>query len=125
VQASFGPAARERAAPQTALVEVGLDPAVDEAYPKAWGVRLTVETADGRVLEASRRHAKGDPENPVTAPELSGKALMLLVEGGMSEDRARSLVDIVLDLPSGRPVRDLALFSREAEVEQAPLARSA
>jgi 2-methylcitrate dehydratase PrpD len=125
VQSSFDTAARQRVAPQTELVEVGPDPAVDEAYPKAWGVRLAVEAADGRALEASRRHAKGDPENPVTAAELSEKALMLLVEGGMREDRARGLIDTVRDLPSGRRVGDLALFSRGTEVDQAPLARSA
>jgi hypothetical protein len=62
------------------------------------------------VLEASRKHATGDPENPVTPAELTAKAKMLLTGGGMAEADAGRLIAAVLDLVHDRPVRDLGLF---------------
>ena len=108
-QASFQAAARGRIAAERAKVAVELDPAVDAAYPKAWGVEVWAETAEGRTLHAVRRHAKGNSENPVTAEELSAKARGLLLEGGMPARRADALVASVLRLPEDGPVRALKL----------------
>lgn len=119
---SFDAHARGRASTLLDRVEVMLDAEVDAAYPKAWGVRLTVETADGRRLEAFRRHAKGDPENPVSAEELARKARMLMIGGGMGEPEAGAVVDAILSLADDRPVRELALFRQVPAVRVARLA---
>jgi 2-methylcitrate dehydratase PrpD len=125
-QASFQAAARGRIASERAKVAVELDPAVDAAYPKAWGVEVWAETAEGRTLHAMRRHAKGDSENPVTAEELSAKARGLVLEGGMPARRANALVASVLRLPEDGPVRALKLFApAEAGRPAQRLARTA
>lgn len=122
---SFDAAARERVAETRAKVELKRSATVDSSYPAAWGTELRVETADGRVLEARRKDAKGDPENPVTPAELSVKAKMLLSGGGMAEADADRLIASVLDLVDDRPVRDLGLFppaSRGAQPRRARIA---
>lgn len=123
-QASFDAAARTRVAGERAKVKVERAPAVDDAYPRAWGAELTVETQDGRILQARRAEAKGDPENPVTAAELSAKARALFLGGGMAPGEADRLIAAILDLPRDRPVRGLGLFRPAAE-QAARLARSA
>jgi len=122
-QASFDAAARARIAGERAKVEVALSDRVDRAYPRSWGAEVRVETKDGQVLEASRKEAKGDPENPVTADELVAKARMLLA-GGMNAADADRLVAAILDLPNDRPVRSLGLFPARHEGERR-VARSA
>jgi len=124
-QSSFDAEARARLAPLRAKVEVSLAPSIDAAYPRAWGAEVAVRTADGRRLQAVRREAKGDPENPVTASELSVKARGLLMDGGMKAAEADGLIDAVLSLPEDRPVRALALFSPVGAARTTPLARSA
>jgi 2-methylcitrate dehydratase PrpD len=124
VQSSFDAAARSRIAAERTKVELALAPEIDAAYPRAWGAQVRVETADGRTFEAVRRDAKGDPENPVTAAELSVKARALLAGGGMSGGDADALVATILALPQDRPVRDLALFGHH-RAGRAAAARSA
>ncbi|MFH1343956.1 MAG: MmgE/PrpD family protein [Pseudomonadota bacterium] len=113
VQSSFDIAARARLAAVRAKVVVGLAAGIDAAYPRAWGAELTVETADGRRFMAVRRDAKGDPENPVTAPEVSAKARAVLAGGGIEESRAEALIAAILALPDNAPVRSLDLFPNE------------
>lgn len=125
-QASFDAEARRRLADARAKVALALAPAIDAAYPGSWGAEVAVETADGRTLTATRRQAKGDPENPVAADELSVKARDLLIEGGMAEERADRFIAAVLALAEDRPVRGLGLFAgADAEPPAARLARSA
>ena len=123
-QSSFDADARNRIAAERAKVELRLAAAVDQAYPRSWGTELRVEMADGRVLEAARKDAKGDPENPVTADELSAKAHALLIEGGMTASAADRFIAAVLGLAHDQPVRGLGLFER-AHRPTARLARSA
>lgn len=111
-QASFDAEARQRVAAERAKVEVALSPGIDMAYPRNWGAEVTVETTDGRTLKAARRDAKGDPENPLTAAELSVKARALLMDGGMAPGDADRFIDAVFGLVDDRPLRDLALFPR-------------
>ncbi len=56
-----------------------------KAYPNAWGGCVTVYPRDGQVLQEARRHAKGDPEAPLTDAELQAKAAALLQAGGVKE----------------------------------------
>jgi 2-methylcitrate dehydratase PrpD len=125
-QASFDANARGRLAAERAKVEVALSPEIDVRYPQNWGAELVVETADGRKLSGIRRDARGDPENPVTAEELSVKARAAMVKGGMTGTDADRLIATILDLTNDRPVRDLGLFPRSGPNRAAPrLARSA
>ena len=119
VQSSFDAEARGRIAAGRAGVELVLSPELDAAYPKAWGAEVTVEAADGRTFTAVRREAKGDPENPVTAEELTTKARGLLGSGGMGEAEAQRLIETVLGLPDDRPVRALRLFERDGALRRA------
>lgn len=125
VQASFDADARQRMAAGRAKVAVGLSPAIDAAYPKAWGTDVTVDTADGRRLSAACHDAKGDPENPVTAAELAQKARTQMAEAGIAQERCEALIGAILDLPNDRPVRALGLFDRQAAGTPTRLARSA
>lgn len=125
-QASFDADARARVAQERARVEVGLAPTIDAAYPEAWGTEIAIATADGRHLGATRRHAKGDPENPVSAIELTVKARGLLAQGGMAAAAADCLVATILGLLEDRPVRELALFTpASGDRMRHPLAPSA
>ncbi len=119
VQASFDAEARGRIAGDRAKVELVLSPEVDAAYPKAWGAAVTVEAADGHTFTAVRRQARGDPENPVTAEELTIKARGLLSAGGMTEAEVQRFINAVLSLPEDRPVRDLGLFERDGIMRRA------
>jgi len=110
-QASFDAAARERAATEREKVTLALSPKVEAAYPRAWGVEVTVVTADGRTLGANRRDAKGDPENALTEAELIAKAREMLLESGLADRRAQALIDGILALTADHPVRGLDFAS--------------
>lgn len=112
--ASFEAEARRRVAGLRAAVALALAPAIDAAYPGSWGAEVAVETADGRILTAVRGEAKGDPENPLAAGEISAKARALLIDGGMAAGAADRFVAAVLGLAEDRPVRALGLFAGAA-----------
>jgi 2-methylcitrate dehydratase PrpD len=112
-QASFDSAARARLARERAKITLEISDEIDAAYPKSWGAHIQVTTTGGRSFSAMRHDAKGDPDNPVTAAELSLKARGLLAEGGMATGEADAFIAAVLDLPRDRPVRDLKLFARQ------------
>jgi 2-methylcitrate dehydratase PrpD len=125
-QTSFDAEARRRMAAERAKIDVALSTEIDAAYPQAWGADISIETEGGQILRVVRRHAKGDPENPVTASELAIKARALLVAGGQDAGRVDALVRDILGLCEDRPVRDLGLFARPDTVrELARIARSA
>ncbi len=58
-------------------VHMELDSEVDTAYPARWIGKVTVETADGRVLRGRVDEPKGDPGNTLSRDELEQKALRL------------------------------------------------
>lgn len=108
--AGFDGAMRARMAETRGRIGVTLASPIDAAYPEAWGAEIAVRTQDGRTLEAVRGHAKGDPENPVSAGELSAKALTLLETAGLAEKDASRLIDAIGALKADHPVRGLELF---------------
>ena len=109
-QSSFDDSSRARMAELRPKVTVQTSPEVDVGYPKAWGTAIEVRLSDGQVLQASREHCKGDPENPVTLTEMNEKALSLFIDGGMRPEKAERLIAVIADLINDRPVRDLNLF---------------
>jgi 2-methylcitrate dehydratase PrpD len=69
-----------------------LDPEVDAAYPKRWIGKVTVETADGRVLSGRVDEPKGDPGNSLSRAEIEDKALRLAAfSGAATPDEMREL----------------------------------
>lgn len=112
VQSSFDSDSRRDIAPERAKVELMVSPSIDVAYPDAWGAEISVETLDGRKLDAVRRECKGDPENPVTRVEVTEKARTLLRGGGKSAEEAESLIGSVFALVEDGPVSELGLFGR-------------
>jgi 2-methylcitrate dehydratase PrpD len=60
-----------------ALTEVVADPELDAQFPRQRGARVRIETSDGRVFEHLQPNRKGDPEEPLTDAQLSGKLLEL------------------------------------------------
>jgi 2-methylcitrate dehydratase PrpD len=112
-QDSFDADARNRIADARAKVDVAISSQIDAAYPQDWGTEISVKTTDGHTLTALRRDAKGDPENPVTADELTVKAGDLLVSGGMADEDAPAFIDAILGLTNDLPVRSLGLFPRQ------------
>ncbi|ESY62375.1 MULTISPECIES: MmgE/PrpD family protein [Mesorhizobium] len=125
-QASFDADVRQRMVGERKKVKLELAPSIDAAYPQSWGAEVIVETASGRRLSATRHDAKGDPDNPVTAAELSQKARTQLVAGGTSQSRADDLIGAILGLVDDRPVRLLGLFETAGEARpQVHAARSA
>ncbi|MEZ5922921.1 MAG: MmgE/PrpD family protein [Hyphomicrobiaceae bacterium] len=125
-QVSFDAAARQRIASERSKVEVALSPEIDQAYPAGWGVEIDVCASDGRTLRATRRDAKGDPENPVNASELQAKARMLLADGGLTSRQSDRFIAAILSLTDDTPVRDLGLIDlMKADSARPQLAESA
>jgi 2-methylcitrate dehydratase PrpD len=58
------------------------DAALETNFPREWPARVVVEMESGERYEASVRHPKGDPSNPLTWDELSAKFRSL---GGTEE----------------------------------------
>ena len=80
-------------------VTMQLDAEVDNAYPVRWLGKVTVHTADGRVLHGRVDEPKGDPGNTLSRPELEAKALALAAYGGAANaDEARALIRQIWDL---------------------------
>jgi 2-methylcitrate dehydratase PrpD len=75
---------------------MALDPEVDQAYPKRWIGKVTVETADGRTLRARVDEPKGEPGNTLTRSELEQKALRLALYSGAAtaEEMSRMFAQI-------------------------------
>ena len=80
---SFGTTARQRHADLAGQIELAAGSPYDEAYPRAWGASVRVVLGNGRVLEAERRHALGDPDAPLSPHRLEAKARDLLALGGV------------------------------------------
>ncbi len=63
----------EKIRAQLAKVKVIADPEIEAVFPKLQRVRVVIRTTDGRELEKRLDYPKGDPRNPLTNEEISGK----------------------------------------------------
>jgi len=88
-----------RVAAFRAKAEMTLDPEVDAAYPARWIGKVTVETADGRVLRGLVDEPRGDPGNTLTRGEIEEKALRLAdYSGAATPAEMAGVFDSVRDL---------------------------
>ncbi|NOX63241.1 MAG: MmgE/PrpD family protein [Chloroflexi bacterium] len=69
-----------------ARVRVRVAPEFEARYPAAWPARVRVDWEDGRMLEETVEHPKGDPENPLTRSELEAKFRELTAFGGFGRE---------------------------------------
>ncbi|MBB5751906.1 MmgE/PrpD family protein [Prosthecomicrobium pneumaticum] len=58
-------------------VSMVLDAEVDAAYPARWIGKVSVETVDGRVIDARVDEPKGDPGNTLSRDEITAKVMGL------------------------------------------------
>jgi len=80
-------------------VSMVLDSEVDSAYPARWIGKVTVETTDGRSLQARIDEPKGDPGNRLSREELVAKALRLAgYRDGASRQEMVAVIDLVWNL---------------------------
>jgi 2-methylcitrate dehydratase PrpD len=73
-------------------IEAAIDPALDAAFPAQRAARVAIETRDGRSHALLQPARKGDPEAPLSDPELEAKFLEL-VSPVLGDAPARSLLE--------------------------------
>ncbi len=89
----------ERVADFRHRVSLQLDPEVDRAYPERWIGKVSVETNDGRTIDARVDEPKGDPGNTLTREELEDKAIRLAdYTAGATPDEMRRIFDLIYRL---------------------------
>ncbi len=79
-----------------------LDDRLEAAYPADWGSEIRVTLRDGTTLAATRRHAKGDPELPLSRDDMIAKARRLLAHGGV--EQAEAFIAAILAMADGGPL---------------------
>jgi 2-methylcitrate dehydratase PrpD len=95
-------------------VEICEDPRLTELFPRLWASRVTLETRDGRVMEAEVTTPRGEPTNPLSRDDIVEK-FRRLAEPVTGEERTDALVAAVLD--GTEPLRDvLAAVSAPAAI---------
>ncbi len=88
-------------------VTVVVDELHQARYPDCWSATVTVVTDAGRQLTLEVANPKGDPEDPLTQPELEQKFRQLVEYGvgaEMAADRAESLIQWVASVGGDRSV---------------------
>ncbi len=106
--ASFNDEARLRTRRLASGIEIRVTDPYAGAYPKDWGSAVELQLTDGSVERAERTHAKGDPEAPLTPPEVVEKAVELMRFGGVREPEA--MADAILALPMAEALPALPLW---------------
>ncbi|KAL6850552.1 hypothetical protein ACO1O0_007676 [Amphichorda felina] len=66
-------------------VTMELDEEIDRQFPEKWQGTVIVTTKSGKQFTESVSFAKGDPELPLTRPELEGKTRALATYGGVTD----------------------------------------
>ncbi len=91
-----------------ARVRMERDEDVDAAYPRQWIGKVSVRTADGRVLHARVDVPRGDPGNTLSRPELEAKFRRLVAStAALDEAGVERLVRIAWQLPELARVPEL------------------
>jgi len=97
----FGETARTRSDLAVLMdkVELHSDDGFTEQFPGYMGARIEIQMADGTSDNSTVATAKGDPENPMSHAELSGKFHKLANAAGISHQSAKALEEAVHALP--------------------------
>ncbi|AGU48497.1 putative 2-methylcitrate dehydratase, MmgE/PrpD family [Variovorax paradoxus B4] len=102
-RAGLGEFDRDFLAPEVAAfrdkVAMELDAEVDTAYPARWIGKVSVQTRDGRTLQARVDEPKGDPGNSLSRAEIEDKMQRLAHYGeGATADEAKALCQRIWQL---------------------------
>jgi 2-methylcitrate dehydratase PrpD len=95
-------------------VEVVKDDGLDALYDEKWPAIVEVQTTDGRLLTARRDLMKGEPEDPVSDPELKRKFNSLATDA-VSADRAEEIWQAVFRLEEMKSVSPLVNLLRASQ----------
>jgi 2-methylcitrate dehydratase PrpD len=94
---SFDGDHRDAARHLRGLTILAVDPAIDAAYPDAWGASVKARVGENW-LEERRAACKGDPENPLDRAELTVKAVELLGLADFDRPAAHGVIDEIYAL---------------------------
>lgn len=97
-------------------VAVHADPTFSARFPLHYGASVNVTMKDGQRLQASCEDAWGDPERPMDARAIRGKALALAAWGGVPQGLATRLLDTAAALADARSIRPLCELLTEVPV---------
>lgn len=92
-------------------IDAASDQKFTTAYPKFWGAVLKV-SSNGKVFESEIKSAKGDPENPLTAPELRRKFDGLMDYAGADKEETKKIAEWILQADEDERIPQLTFFSR-------------
>ena len=93
-------------------VSIHHDDALDRAYPALWPSWCEIELSDGRTLRGQVNTTKGEPENPMTPPEVREK-FKVLATTFWSDEEAHAVMETVENIEK-IPVRQLMNFAARA-----------
>ena len=105
---SFESEARQQTSVLASRISLKLDEKIEDAYPEAWGAEVKVVLTNGKELSVRRKHAKGDPDAPLSPAEMREKAAMLFSYGGVSD--AETWVERILGLTNEPSFRESDLI---------------
>ena len=105
---AFESDARRRVAKMAMKISLERNEEIEKAYPNAWGAEVKVKLTNGKEFSVRRKHAKGDPDAPLSPTEFKEKATMLFRFGGVSEPEA--WVERILELDRVSSFRDSELI---------------
>ena len=105
---AFESDARRRVAKMAMKISLERNEEIEKAYPNAWGAEIKVKLTNGKEFSVRRKHAKGDPDAPLSPTEFKEKATMLFRFGGVSEPEA--WVERILELDRVSSFRDSELI---------------
>lgn len=89
-----------------ARIRLTVDPALDARFPGQRAAQVRFFTTDGQQAEYLQPTRKGDPEQPLTDEELSGKFMELAVPV-VGDERARTLLGGLWELDTRQHLLDL------------------
>ena len=96
----------EKIRAQLPKVKVIADPEIEAVFPELQRVRVVIRTTDGREFEKELDYPKGDPRNPLTNDEISGK-FNALAEGIATAEDVERMQDAIGRTESFDDVREL------------------
>ena len=105
---AFESDARQRVAKMAMKISLERNEEIEKAYPNAWGAEVKVKLTNGKEFSDRRKHAKGDPDAPLSPTEFKEKATMLFRFGGVSEPEA--WMERILELDRVSSFRDSELI---------------
>ena len=105
---AFESDARQRVAKMAMKISLERNEEIEKAYPNAWGAEVKVKLTNGKEFSVRRKHAKGDPDAPLSPTEFKEKATMLFRFGGISEPEG--WVERILELDRVSSFRDSELI---------------